>query len=33
MPDMQATFAAGVTVWYKYYDDAGNIVLAFPVKK
>jgi hypothetical protein len=33
MPDLQATFAAGVTVWYKYYDPAGKCVLEFSVKK
>ncbi len=32
-PDMQATFEAGVTVWYKYYDTSGTKVLEFAVKK
>jgi Zn-dependent protease len=33
VPDMQATYSAGVTVWYKYYDPSGKIVLEFPVTK
>jgi len=33
LPDMQATFAAGITVWYKYYDSSGKKVLEFSVKK
>jgi hypothetical protein len=33
MPDLQATFAAGVTVWYRYYDSSGKCVLEFSVKK
>jgi hypothetical protein len=32
-PDLQATFAAGVTVWYKYYDQSGRKLLEFSVKK
>ncbi|HEX3725449.1 MAG TPA: hypothetical protein VHV08_04375 [Pirellulales bacterium] len=32
-PDMQTTYSDGVTVWYKYYDPAGKIVLEFPVTK
>ena len=32
-PDMQATFAAGVTVWYRYYDTSGAKVLEFAVRK
>ena len=32
-PDMQATFEAGVTVWYRYYDTSGTKVLEFAVKK
>jgi hypothetical protein len=31
-PGMQSIFNAGVTVWYKYYDPAGNKVLEFSVK-
>ena len=31
-PDMQATFEAGVTVWYRYYDTSGTKVLEFAVK-
>jgi Zn-dependent protease len=31
--DMQATFAAGITIWLKYYDPSGRKVLGFPVKK
>jgi hypothetical protein len=31
--DMQATFAAGVTVWYKYYDASGKEIFEFSVKK
>ena len=32
-PDMQPIFAAGVTVWYKYYDSSGKKLIEFPVKK
>ena len=32
-PEMQATFAAGVTVWYKYFDTSGKKLLEFSVKK
>jgi Zn-dependent protease len=31
--EMQGIFSAGVTVWYKYYDTSGGLLLAFPVKK
>lgn len=32
-PDMQAIYSAGITVWQKYYDTSGKLVLQFPVKK
>jgi hypothetical protein len=32
-PEMQAIFAAGITVWYKYYDTSGKCVVEFSVKK
>jgi Zn-dependent protease len=32
-PQMQATFAAGITVWYRYYDTSGRKLLEFSVKK
>lgn len=32
-PEMQSIFAAGVTIWYKYYDAKGTKLLEFPVKK
>jgi hypothetical protein len=32
-PAMQTIFAAGVTVWYKYYDSSGKKLYEFPVKK
>lgn len=32
-PEMRPIFAAGVTVWYKYYDSSGQKMLEFPVKK
>ena len=32
LPELQPTFKAGVTVWYKYFDGAGNKVLEFPVR-
>jgi Zn-dependent protease len=32
-PEMRTTFAAGITVWYRYYDTSGRKLLEFSVKK
>jgi len=32
-PKMQAILSAGVTVWYKYYDMSGRLLLGVPVYK
>jgi hypothetical protein len=33
LPELQPTFSAGVTVWYKYYDTSGKSMLEFSVAK